>query len=114
MRQFIPFETLFERINTINPDSIANWSLEDGIRLYKGSDYSDLYHEAWHGFTQTFLTKEDKAALYKEVGKLLGNFRDFQGNTVSFSSATTKQLDEFMAEDFRTWMLNPSGHKNRS
>ncbi len=105
LSKHIPFHQLFATINTKNPKSIANWAI-DGIRLFKGSDYTDLYHEAWHGFTQTFLSKEDKINLYKEVKKLPGSFRDYNGDLVSFVSASYKQLEEFLAEDFRQFMLS--------
>ena len=59
LSKHISFKEMFA---TINQDGVAQWNL-DGITLFKGSDYSDLYHEAWHGFTQTMLTKEQKTAL---------------------------------------------------
>ena len=110
LRHHIPFEAMFNAINVRNRKSIAEWTLA-GIRLFKGSDYSDLYHEAWHGFTQTFMTKEQKDSLYAEVGKLSGGFIDHTGKSVRFSTATPHQLEEFLAEDFRTFML--SGGKSR-
>lgn len=105
LKEKFTFEEMFDIINVERPDSIASWSMS-GIRLYKGSDYSDLYHEAWHAFTQTFLTKAQKQDLYKEASKLSGSFTDFEGNRVLFSTASNKQLEEFLAEDFRSWMLD--------
>ncbi len=104
MSRIIPYKEMFGIINSEDPKSIANWT-RSGITLFKGSDYSDLYHEAWHGFTQVFLTKKQKDALYDELNKKSGEFTDYNGNKVSFKDATEKQLEELLAEDFRGFML---------
>jgi hypothetical protein len=100
----IPFEALFTMINTAESNSVASWTLS-GITLFKGSDFSDLYHEAWHGFTQTFLSKEEKVKLYEEVGKKSGSFVDHNGQNVSFKKASYLQIEEYLAEEFRKYML---------
>ncbi len=105
LSKHIPFEIMFHAINTKNPRAIASWALH-GITLYRGSDFSDLYHEAWHAFSQTFLTKEQKRDLYNEVRKKSGNFMDLHNKRVTFASATDFQLEEYLAEDFRGYMLN--------
>jgi len=105
LSKVIPFETMFDMVNTKHPQAIASWSTQ-GITLYKGSDYTDLYHEAWHGFTQVYLTKNQKAKLYKELGQRTGSFLDQEGTRVTFKKASEKQLEEFLAEDFRSYMLN--------
>lgn len=111
LSEHISFETLFTMVNTANPASVATWATS-GIILYKGSDYSDLYHEAWHGFTQGFLTKADKKKLYNEVRKKSGSFTDHTGQRVTFKSASDLQAEEYLAEEFRKYML--AGGKSRS
>jgi hypothetical protein len=105
LSKHFPFEAMFNAVNSKNPRAVANWTIQ-GITLYKGSDYSDLYHEAWHGFTQAFLTKEQKKSLYNEVRKKSGSFTDYKGRRVSFKYASDKQVEEYLAEDFRQWMLS--------
>jgi hypothetical protein len=105
LNKFISFEAMFTMINTENPSSIATWEV-GGITLFEGSDYSDLYHEAWHAFTQSFLSKQQKKDLYNEARKKSGTFTDHLGKTVSFGRATDLQLEEYLAEDFRTYMLS--------
>lgn len=105
MSKHIKFEAMFNMINSKNPNAVANWTVQ-GITLFKGADFSDLYHEAWHGFTQGFLTKAQKKALYKEVSNKKGSFIDHKGRAVLFSKANEEQLEEYLAEDFRTWMLS--------
>lgn len=105
LSQYIGFEPMFSIVNKQGSNNIAQWTTS-GILLYKGSDYSDLYHEAWHGFSQTFLSKDDKTNLYNEVKKLNGSFIDYNGNRVKFNEATDLQIEEYLAEDFREYMLS--------
>ena len=105
LAKFIPFTVAFNVINTKTRGSIATWD-QHGITLFKGSDYSDLYHEAWHGFTQTFLTKEQRDNLYAEARKNKGTFRSYKGREVAYENATREELEEKLAEDFREFMLS--------
>lgn len=104
LNAYFPFEAVFNVINTKTPRAAATWTM-NGITLFKGSDYSDLYHEAFHGFTQAFLSQENKVKLYSEARKKTGTFTDYNGRTVSFAKATDLQLEEYLAEDFREYML---------
>ena len=104
LAKHIPLKVLFNMINTRTPNGVARWDV-NGITLFKGSDFSDLYHEAWHGFTQMFLTKADKERLYAEAAKQAGEFRTFNGEVKKFSEATEEELEEYLAEDFREFML---------
>jgi len=113
LSKYFPFEALFNAVNTKRPSAAATWTM-DGITLYKGSDYSDLYHEAFHGFTQAFLSQEDKRKLYGEAAKKTGTFTDYQGKIVSFAKATPLQLEEYLAEDFRNYMLKGQKVKEAS
>jgi hypothetical protein len=92
-------------MNMGDEESVAKWNMA-GVTLFMGADYSDLYHEAWHAFTQAFLTKGQKKALYNEARKKSGGFVDYNGKRVTFRSATDLQLEEYLAEDFRKYMLN--------
>ena len=105
LSKYIPFKGMFDLVNSKNPDAVASWATS-GITLFKGSDFSDLYHEAWHGFTQTFMTKDQKKSLYSEVRKKSGNFMDHNGNRVRFTKATDLQIEEYLAESFRNYMLS--------
>ena len=99
--KYISFKQMFK---TINSDAVAQWSA-DGIVLFNGSDYSDLYHEAFHGFSQTFLNKKQRKELYDEVRKKEGTFKDYKGQYATFKKATDKQIEEHLAEGFREYML---------
>lgn len=59
----------------------------------------DIYHEAWHAFSQLYLTRQEKYDLYDEIK----NYKDPKGNQ-PYLLFDYKQIDEFLAEDFRTYM----------
>ena len=59
----------------------------------------DIYHEAWHAFSQLYLTRQEKYDLYDEVI----NYKDAEGKQ-PYLLFDYKQIDEFLAEDFRTYM----------
>ena len=105
LSKYIPFKVMFNVINTKRPGSVATWDV-NGITLFQGSDYSDLYHEAWHGFTQMFMTKDQRKALYAEARTKKGTFKSFLGREVSYADATLLELEEQLAENFREYVLS--------
>ena len=92
--------------NVVNSNAVATW-VKDAINLYAGSDYTDLFHEAYHGFTQKFLTKKQKEDLWDELSNVKGDktFTTFKGQTKAFKDATNRELDEYLAEEFRDYMI---------
>lgn len=75
------------------------------INPAKGS-YVDVYHESWHAFSQLFLTKDEKYKLYDE----LRNYTDKKGNT-PYADKSYFELEEILAEDFRTYAKNQKPFK---
>jgi len=104
MSKHVPFKKMFEIVNTANPKSVATFT-QAGITLFKGSDLSDLYHEAFHAFSQLFLSSKERQRLYDETRKMTGSFTDFEGNRVTFDKADDLQIEEYLAEKFRKYML---------
>lgn len=110
----VPLNLLF---NVVNSDAWATFS-NSGVTLFKGSNYTHAYHEAWHAFSQLFLTKDEKRKLYAETAKLQGEFEvpvrivnsdgttSFELNKVKFSEATPRQLEEYIAEEFRKYAIS--------
>lgn len=110
----VPLNLLF---NVVNSDAWATFS-NSGVTLYKGSNYTHAYHEAWHAFSQLFLTKEQKRKLYDETSKLQGEFEvpvrmingdgttSFELKKVRFDEATPRQLEEYIAEEFRKYAIS--------
>ena len=80
--------------------TLANPDIKGKIQINKGiGTLVDTYHEAWHGFTQLFLTRKEKYGLYDEVI----NYKDTSGKQ-PYKSMDYKAVDELLAEDFRTYM----------
>ncbi len=105
LSKVVPFNLLWEKVNSKNPDVFANWT-RDGITLFKGADWTDMWHEAFHSFTQGFLTKKEKQDLYNAVRKYSGTFTTFEGKSKRFDNATDREVEEYLAESFRTYMIN--------
>jgi hypothetical protein len=101
LREHIGFQELF---NAVNSEAVAEF-FDGAIVLYAGADYSDLYHESWHAFSQMYMTIDQKVKLYEELGKKSGSFTTNTGKRVTFSEATYQELEEYLAEDFREYML---------
>jgi hypothetical protein len=105
LSKHVPFARMFNAINTANPKSVATWT-EAGITLFKGSNMTDLYHEAFHAFSQMFLSAKERQKIYDDVRKQKGTFTDYSGNKVKFEDADDLQVEEYLAEEFRKYMLS--------
>lgn len=81
----------------VNQYGFASFT-KKAITLYKHSSYTDLYHEAWHGFTQMFLSPAERDVLYAEVKKLIGEYKG-----ISFQDLTRKEIEEYLAEGFKQY-----------
>jgi len=80
--------------------TLNNPDIKGKIQINKGiGTLVDIYHEAFHAFTQLYLTREEKYNLYDEVI----NYKDASGKQ-PYKSMNYKEVDELLAEDFRTYM----------
>ncbi len=108
--------SLNQTANIVNSDAYANFvvnmarlgnaNMLGTINLNTKGTMVDLYHEAFHGFTQLFLTVPQKKALYTEVM----NYTDANGNK-PYLLKSALQIEELLAEDFRTYMKNQNVKK---
>jgi hypothetical protein len=106
--------------DVVNSEAFATWA-QGAINLWNKGKYTDLYHEAFHDFSQMFLSKEQKIALYNEaenttegkkaLEKALKNKQEKTKNKNAELTALEKYhaLEELLAEDFYKYML--SGQK---
>lgn len=81
--------------NIVNSDAFATWS-GSALTLWKDAKFTDLYHESWHEFSQLYLTKAQKTALYNEV----------RNSVKSLSNASDFDIEEHIAEDFLKYVLS--------
>jgi hypothetical protein len=102
------FLGLPQMVNIVNSDAYARFiaagsTLVNGqylgtIQVNKatGGTMVDVYHEAWHAFSQLFLTKDEKIALYEEL----------RASNSKYEKYSFLELEELLAEDFRSYALN--------
>jgi len=110
LSKHIKYKELF---NVVNSNAWAEF-INGGIKLYAGSDYTVLYHEAFHAFTQHFLSKEQKVKLYKETAILAQGkkaIKDYaKSKNVSIDKLSDYQkylaIEELLAEGFREYVLS--------
>lgn len=96
---------LTQMINIINSDAWATFT-KSGITLFNGSDFTSVYHESWHAFSQLLLTKQQKAKLYQEVKDSNITITEADGTKINSKDATSRQIEEYLAEEFRTFAMN--------
>jgi hypothetical protein len=86
-----------------NSPAFASFT-RSGVNLFRGDGGTalDIYHEAWHVFSQLFLTKSEKAALYNEVAKQSKNPR-WQPGTKLTKDQIYFEIEETLAEGFRDY-----------
>lgn len=93
------FITLNHFQHIINSDAFASWN-KSAITLWEGSNFTDLYHEAWHEFSQLYLTQKQKKALYNEL----------RNTNPEFKNLSDLEIEEVykggIAEDFRKYVLS--------
>ena len=94
-----------------NSTARATWT-KSAITLYKTSVYTDLYHEAFHDFTQLYLTPEQKISLYKEALETKEGKQAIEKEKKRLNKETLSPLEEYhaieelLAEDFLNYMLS--------
>ena len=94
--------------NVFNSDQWGKFTKE-GIILYKNAIKGTGYHEGYHRFTQLYLTKEQKAMLYKEVRdnfKTIDVIVNKQLVTIPIELAEDIDIEEFLAREFARYGLS--------
>jgi len=86
-----------------NSDARALWTTS-GIKLYRDARKGDGYHEAWHHFSQLYLTLPEKRSLYDEARKKGVNYTDRSGRKLNTKSVSDIDLEEMIADDFRDYV----------
>lgn len=117
-----PVITAADLRNIVNSDAFATFS-KATMTVYKGGNSTHMYHEAWHAFSQVFLSKDKRDELYTNASKLNTSFTYIKkiagpgGNTNKSvtvklnklnpkNPADRKILEEFIAEEFRVFAMN--------
>jgi hypothetical protein len=87
----------------VNSPAFAQFT-KNGITLFKGDGGTalDIYHEAWHGFSQFFMTPAQKANLYNAVAEASNNPRWSKTSTLN-KEEIYFEIEEALAEGFRDY-----------
>ena len=72
------------------------------VNAATGGNMADVYHEAWHTFSQLYLTPKQKIKLYNEV----------RNSKPQYKYLSFFQIEEIIAEDFRTYALKEKTSKD--
>tara|TARA_R110002126_G_scaffold158322_2_gene305707 strand:- start:26196 stop:40082 length:13887 start_codon:yes stop_codon:yes gene_type:complete len=100
-----------EMFNVVNSNGWAEFK-DGAITLYQGSDSTALYHEAWHAFSQHFLSKKQKKDLYKEIlrtpqgQKAVRDYAEELGKGFLNQDEAFEAVEELIAEDFRKYAMS--------
>ena len=65
-----------------------------------------VYHESWHAITRRFIPEADRYAMYDEVRNMRGSTQTYKGESKRMSELTDKEADEWLAEEFREYVLS--------
>lgn len=86
----------------VDANAWGTWTAAS-ITLFKDAPQGTAYHEAWHQFSQLYLTKQEKVSLYKEVRNKVSELK----------TAPDFEVEEAIAEDFRKYTKGESVLNNR-
>lgn len=93
-QSFLSQDIKLDYSTIVNPEAFASFTA-NGITLYQGAESTDLYHEAWHNFTQRYLSKEEKLKIYEAVKAYTGE----KSNLIDYEEALADSFKEFMIDD---------------
>ena len=69
-----------------------------------------LYHETFHGIAYKLLSPQERAELYNEVRAIRGKQKTYKGELKELKNFTDIEADEWLAEEFRQYMLNDGNY----
>ena len=64
-----------------------------------------VYHESWHAVTRKLISKEERFKMYDEARKYRGKSRTYKGEVKKLSEFTDREIDEWLAEEFRAYVM---------
>ncbi len=92
------------------PQFLASY-LDKVITMYSASEGVLLYHEAFHGFWNGILSSSERKEITNSLKSLNGSFKvtvNGKSKSINFSEATSLELEEYLAEEFRMYATKKS------
>lgn len=81
------------------------------ILLSDMAEFGTGYHEAFHHTSLFMLDASERAILYNEVRANSGKISTYKGETKEFTALTDREAEEYLAEEFRRWIMTDGKHK---
>lgn len=95
LKKLLGRDDLLRIAGIANSDAWATWTTS-GITLFNDAPSGTGYHEAWHHFSQLYLTIQEKHDIYNEL----------RSNILGLTNATDLEVEEHLAEDFRKYAMS--------
>jgi len=89
----------------IKGENLGYFTAAGNILLSTEAVKGTIYHETFHAITRKLLSPKQRKALYKEIKGLKGKATTYKNEVKSFNKFTDKEADEWLAEEFREYVL---------
>lgn len=83
------------------------WGMfKDGaVYIYENAEIGTAYHEVFHAVWRMFTDSNERKSIVDEFKKRKGSYVEREtGNTIKYSEATERQMEEKLAEEFRDYV----------
>ncbi len=98
-------DTFLRLVDRIEAGVLGRWTL-DAITIAKGAPQGTIQHEAWHRFSQVFLSENQRDKLYTAVKNDNIRFKTRDGRTITSKNASWLDIEEFLADEFAKYAKN--------
>ena len=95
-------------ITSLSTEGVAQLTDYGKVLISKFAPGGALYHEAFHNISLYVLSPKDSKYLYDKVRAIPGSITTYQGETKKLSELSNKEAEEWLAEEFRYYLLDPS------
>jgi alkylated DNA repair dioxygenase AlkB len=97
----VPLEVLEDLVDTYDGEKAFGVFVDGVAKFYKAGPRTVGYHELFHPVYQHFLTADERIDINNEFRNKPGQFTDrASGKKIDYASATDKQIEEKIADDF--------------
>ena len=101
----VPVYRVKNIIRTTNGKQAWGMFKDGAIYVYENAEVGTIYHEVFECVWKSMASPEEQQAIIDEFKRRRGMFTDRStGNTVRYSEATSQQIKEQLAEEFRDYV----------
>jgi len=92
-------------LNSLGAKSVAKLASFGKVLISRLAPGGALYHEGFHDVSMYILSPKDAKRLYNLVRRTKGKTTTYKGESKNMSDLTDKEADEWLAEEFRRYVL---------